>query len=90
MWDGGNVEHYAPSHPRVLVDGKPERAPWIDLKDLRAKGAVVVWSDGDLTQVPPEYRSVAPNAQVQAPLHLHYLHSSTPLEVGWAIVPPAR
>jgi 4-amino-4-deoxy-L-arabinose transferase-like glycosyltransferase len=27
MWDGGNVAHYAPSHPRVLIDGKPARAP---------------------------------------------------------------
>ncbi len=23
MWDGGNVAHYAPEHPRVLIDGKP-------------------------------------------------------------------
>jgi len=88
MWDGGNVEHYAPSHPRVLVDGKPERAPWIDLSDLKAKGALVVWTDGDLNQVPEEYRAVAPNAQVQAPLRLHYRHSGQPLDVGWAIVRP--
>jgi hypothetical protein len=90
MWDGGNVEHYAPSRPRVLVDGRPERAPWIDLSDLKRKGAVVVWTDGDLAQVPEAYRSVVPNAEVQPPLHLHYLHSSAPLDVGWAIVPPVR
>jgi MFS family permease len=90
MWDGGNVEHYAPSHPRVLVDGRPERAPWIDLTDLKAKGAVVVWTHGDLGQVPEAYRAVGPNAEVQPPLRLTYLHSSTPLDVGWAIVPPAR
>jgi 4-amino-4-deoxy-L-arabinose transferase-like glycosyltransferase len=88
MWDGGNVEHYAESHPRVLIDGRPERAPWIDLTDLKAKGSVVVWSDGDLGQVPEAYRAVAPNAEVQPPLRLHYLHSSTPLEVGWAILKP--
>ena len=43
MWDGGNVAHYAASHPRVLIDGKPERAPWIDLADLegaRRRGGV--------------------------------------------------
>ena len=90
MWDGGNVEHYAPSHPRVLVDGRPERAPWIDLTDLKAKGAVVVWTHGDLGQVPEAYRAVGPNAEVHPPLRLTYLHSSTPLDVGWAIVPPAR
>jgi hypothetical protein len=88
MWDGGNVEHYAEGHPRVLVDGRPERAPWIDRADLKAKGAVVVWTDGNLNQVPEEYRAVAPNAEVQAPLRLHYRHSDQPLDVGWAIVKP--
>src|SRR6185312_10862094 len=58
MWDGGNVAHYAPDHPRVLIDGSPGRAPWIDLADLRTKGAVVVWTAGDLTVVPPALRSV--------------------------------
>ena len=47
MWDGGNVAHYAAEQPRVLIDGDPRRAPWIDLGDLRSKGAVVVWTDGD-------------------------------------------
>ena len=57
MWDGGNVAHYAPSHPRVLIDGKPARAPWIDLNDLHARGAVVVWTAGDLHVIPPELRT---------------------------------
>ena len=49
MWNGGNVAHYSGLHPqpRVLIDGLPRRAPWIDLADLRARGAVVVWTDGD-------------------------------------------
>ena len=47
MWDGGNVAHYAREQPRVLIDGDPRRAPWIDLGDLRTKGAVVVWTGGD-------------------------------------------
>ena len=39
MWTGGNVAHYAPEHPRVVIDGNPSRAPWIDLGDLNARGA---------------------------------------------------
>lgn len=88
MWDGGNVAHYAPSQPRVLVDGKPERAPWIDLADLRAKGAAVVWTDGDRDTLPAQFATIAAGAAVQPPLRLHYRHSSKPLEVGWAIVRP--
>ena len=47
MWDGGNLAHYSPDQPQVLIDGEPRRAPWIDLGDLRKKGAVVVWTQGD-------------------------------------------
>ena len=54
MWEGGNIAHYAPEHPRVLIDGSPARAPWIDLGDLRARGAVVVWPAGDPTNVLPQ------------------------------------
>ncbi len=44
MWDGGNLAHYSPDQPQVLIDGEPARAPWIDLDDLRKDGAVVVWT----------------------------------------------
>jgi len=90
MWDGGNVAHYSPDQPRVLVDGEPQRAPWIDLNDLKARGAVVVWTDGDLKTLPPQYRAVAPNAQVQPVLPLHYRHAGKALYAGWAIVPPRQ
>ncbi len=38
MWDGGNLAHYSPDQPEVLIDGLPRRAPWIDLADLRKYG----------------------------------------------------
>jgi 4-amino-4-deoxy-L-arabinose transferase-like glycosyltransferase len=88
MWDGGNVAHYAPDHPRVLIDGRPERAPWIDLTDLRSKGAVVVWTDGDLTVVPPALRSVAADAAVQPPFVLRDRRGDSSINVGWAILYP--
>jgi Dolichyl-phosphate-mannose-protein mannosyltransferase len=88
MWDGGNVAHYAPDHPRVLIDGKPERAPWIDLSDLRTKGALVVWTAGDLSVVPPQLRTVAADAAVQPPFPLRYRRGDSSLYVGWAILHP--
>jgi hypothetical protein len=90
MWDGGNVSHYMPSQPRVLIDGKPARAPWIDLNDLRARGAVVVWTDGDLKTLPVEYRNIAADAQVQPPFTLPFLRGDQVLNVGWAILLPQR
>jgi len=88
MWDGGNIEHYAPDHPRVFIDGKPERAPWIDLADLRSKGALVVWTAGDLTAVPPELRTIAVEAAVQPSFQLPDRRGDSMLNVGWAILQP--
>jgi len=88
MWDGGNVAHYAPEHPRVLIDGSPTRAPWIDLSDLRAHGAVVVWTSGDLQALPVELRAVAADAAVQQPFLLQPRRGDTVLYVGWAILLP--
>ncbi len=90
MWDGGNLAHYSPDQPRVLVDGEPQRAPWIDLADLRRQGAVVVWTVGDLQRVPKIFQHVAAGAQVQPPLLLHYRRGSSNLYAGWAIVPAQR
>jgi hypothetical protein len=88
MWLSGNIAHYAPEQPRVLIDGNPARAPWIDLDDLRARGAVVVWVAGDPDVLPPMFRAVAGDAEIQPlltlPLHLRVGVA----QVGWALLRP--
>jgi 4-amino-4-deoxy-L-arabinose transferase-like glycosyltransferase len=88
MWDGGNVAHYAREQPRVLIDGDPRRAPWIDLGDLRTKGAVVVWTGGDSAVMPFALRGIAGDAQVQPPFTLPFRRGDHVLTVGWAILRP--
>ncbi|MGP0095294.1 MAG: glycosyltransferase family 39 protein [Xanthobacteraceae bacterium] len=88
MWDGGNVAHYAREQPRVLIDGSPRRAPWIDLADLNRRGALVLWTEGDGNTLPAAYRAVAAGAQVQPPFSLPFLLGPRKLDVGWAILPP--
>jgi Dolichyl-phosphate-mannose-protein mannosyltransferase len=88
MWDGGNVAHYAREQPRVLIDGQPRRAPWIDLGDLRSKGAVVVWTASDPAVMPVELRTVGGDAQVQPPFTLPFRRGDHVLTVGWAILRP--
>jgi hypothetical protein len=90
MWTGGNVGHYAPERPRVLIDGDPRRASWINLADLRAKGAVVVWTDADVAAVPAALRQVAPNAAVQPSFALPFHGGGRNIEIGWAIVRPEK
>jgi 4-amino-4-deoxy-L-arabinose transferase-like glycosyltransferase len=88
MWDGGNVAHYSPNRPRVLIDGQPRRAPWIDLADLKTRGAAVVWTGGDPHRLPAKFAAVADGAIVQPPLTLPYRRGPGSVSVGWAILPP--
>jgi Dolichyl-phosphate-mannose-protein mannosyltransferase len=90
MWDGGNVAHYAGERPQpsVLIDGAPERTPWIDLADLRKRGAAVVWTEGDPHILPPNLAAAAPGAQIGAPFDLPYHRGDGVVHVGWAILPP--
>ncbi len=90
MWDGGNVAHYSKYHPqpRVLIDGLPQRAPWIDLADLRAQGAVLVWTEGDPHVLPKAFAAVAPGVTPGAPFELPYHRGAGAVHVGWAILPP--
>jgi len=102
MWDGGNVAHYAAEQPRVLIDGDWRRAPWIDLGDLRSKGAVVVWTGSavagdvgrlkeagfDPTVMPLGLRAIAGDAQIQPPFTLPFRRGDRVLSVGWAILRP--
>ena len=88
MWDGGNLAHYSPDQPEVLIDGLPRRAPWIDLGDLRKKGAIVVWSGGDTAHLPAQFAAVAGNAEVGAPFDLPMRRGGGVLHVGWAILKP--
>jgi 4-amino-4-deoxy-L-arabinose transferase-like glycosyltransferase len=89
MWLAGNLAHYSPDQPHVLIDGLPRRAPWVDLSDMQAKGAVLVWDVGDLTHLPAAFAATAPNAQVGTPFTLPARRFGTSVEhIGWAILPP--
>jgi hypothetical protein len=90
MWDGGNLAHYSADQPQphVLIDGRPSRAPWIDINDLRAKGAMLVWTQTDAEVLPPQFAAIAPRAVVGKPFDLPMRRGSGTAHVGWAILTP--
>ncbi len=102
IWLAGNVAHYAPERPRVLVDGSAKRSPWIDLDDLRARGAVVVWVTGDPNGVlplwtvgdpdilPQMYVAVAGDAEKQPGLTLPLHFGAGVTRIGWAVLRPRQ
>ncbi len=90
MWDGGNVAHYSNEHPqpRVLIDGQPRRTPWIDLNDLRARGAIIVWTDSDPHVLPQNFAAIAPGAEPGTPFDVPAYRDNGTVHVGWAILRP--
>ena len=89
MFEGGNIAHYSSDQPRVLIDGKPERAPWISLADMKKSGAVVAWESGDLSTIPAQFKDIAAGAIVQPPLRIRHRSGDGILSAGWAILKPA-
>jgi hypothetical protein len=88
MFTGGNVAHYAPERPRNLIDGDRRRAPWIDLADLKKRGAVVVWTEAGTANVPARLGAVTAGAEVQPPFALPYRFGKGEARFGWAILQP--
>ena len=43
-----NIAVYSPDRPHVIVHADPAISPWIDRDDLRRRGAVLVWEDGQV------------------------------------------
>ena len=72
----------------MLVDGEPQRAPWIDLADLKRQGAAVVWTDSDPRKLPAKFAEVAAGAVVQPSFTLAYRRGPGHVTVGWAILKP--
>ena len=91
MWDGGNVAHYSGAATAAAgLDRRrlPRRAPWIDLADLRARGAVMVWTEGDPNMLPRALAAIGAGCgnghAVRSPAH----RGNGTVHVGWAILRP--
>jgi 4-amino-4-deoxy-L-arabinose transferase-like glycosyltransferase len=88
-----NIAVYSPDRPRVIVHADPAISPWVDREELRRRGAVIVWEDGQIDAAAmAQLRLDYPGLDVQDPLTLprqtfvgSHLH---PARVHFAIVPP--
>jgi 4-amino-4-deoxy-L-arabinose transferase-like glycosyltransferase len=66
-----NIAVYSVDRPRVIVHANVGISPWIDRLDLRRRGAVLVWEDGQLDAAAlARLRSDYPGLEVQEPLIL--------------------
>jgi 4-amino-4-deoxy-L-arabinose transferase-like glycosyltransferase len=88
MWVGGNFAHYSADQPHVLIDGQPRRSPWVNMNDLHAKGAMLVWTESDANTLPAQLAAIAPSAEVGTPFDLPMRRGFGTAHVGWAILMP--
>jgi hypothetical protein len=85
-----NVAVYSPDHPHVLVRGEPRLSPWIDMRDLGRRGAVVIWEEGHDQADLERWRATFPGLDIQPTLVLarQTWHPVQPDRVNYAFVPP--
>jgi hypothetical protein len=89
-----NIAVYSPDRPHVIVHADLGISPWIDAADLKRRGAVLVWEDGqiDAAQL-ARLRSDYPGLEVREPLTLPRQvlverGPVRPVRVHMAFVPP--
>jgi hypothetical protein len=84
-----NLAVYSPDHPHVIVHGDPALSAWIDMADVRRKGAIIIWQGGK--DMPAALKARFPRAELQKPLVLPQLTvvPNSPAVVHYAILPPA-
>jgi len=85
-----NLAVYSPDRPHVLPHGDPKLAPWVDLDDLRRRGAVFVWEEANDRARLDEWRKTFGRLDIQPVLVLarQTWHPVAPERVTYAFVPP--
>src|SRR6202043_4260436 len=85
------IELGAASRPSLFLDATPKLSPWVSIRDVMAKGAIVVWPTTDTAGTPPtaileDFPDIVPEVPrafertVQGRLPL--------LRIGWALIRP--
>jgi hypothetical protein len=85
-----NLAVYSPDRPHVIVHGEPNLSPWIDMDDVRRRGAVLVWDAGDYRVNLERWREIFGPFEVQPTLVLarQTWHPVSPVRTTYAFVPP--
>ena len=85
-----NLAVYSPDHPHVLPHGEPALAPWVDMNDLRRRGAVLVWEEGHFDARLDAWRKSFSDFEIQPTLVLarQTWHPVKPARIVYAFVPP--
>ncbi len=90
-WAGGNVACYSTDKPSTWIEWNSKIAPWINVEDMKKKGAVFIWSISDRESLPDEVRHLFPRLQETKVFELPLQRNTRnlePIKIGVAILPP--
>lgn len=91
LWLAGNIAFYAPERPPVYVDLEHGKSLWMDDREFRESGGVIVW-DGGYFPTPPFEALMQrfPSVEIQTNQVFSWQTSANipSFTLGWAIVPP--
>jgi hypothetical protein len=85
-----NVAVYSPDRPHVVAHGEIRLSPWIDPAELRRRGAVLVWQNGQLGSDINTLHANFGAFQIEPDLILprQTWHPVSPEGISYAFVPP--
>ncbi len=83
-----NVAVYSRDRPHVIVHGNPDLSAWIDVADVKRRGALLIWQGP--AALPAELKARFPGARLQMPLTLpqRTIVPNDPAVIQYAILPP--
>ncbi len=90
-WVGGNLARYSKDHPAVFPEWNPRHAAWIEMNELKKRGAVFIWNISEHEYLPDKIKRAFPNLSKPMILTFPYegnSHPIKPVQVGVAFLAP--
>jgi hypothetical protein len=85
------IEIGAASRPSLFLDATPARSPWVSMREVAVKGAIVVWPTTDTAGTPPaDIKERFPDIVPEVPRAFERaVQGRLPLlRIGWALIRP--
>ncbi|SRR5579883_1350078 len=90
-WVGGNIAFYSKDHPAVFSEWNLAHAPWINLTEMKQKGAVFVWNISNHETLPDNIKNQFPTLTSFTTMEFDWYRNTKhlpPIQIGIAFLPP--
>jgi 4-amino-4-deoxy-L-arabinose transferase-like glycosyltransferase len=90
FWLAGTLIFFSADSPRLFHNASLFYSPWIEVADVRRRGAVLVWPSKSGIEMPSQLREAFPKAEDRAPLVIRAAtwRGEREWRVGWALLRP--